>query len=175
MENLNYLKKIISPELKKYNFKAKRAFEVNDIVFAGGKDLSIKFQKGQIFLATVSPSLEELFAIIYSFFDIDTHFHSAIINNDSITLVGYRCYDNNSNDYTDPSIDINDFGICLPNENKTLNSIESYNKDSKYKQKLVELINGGIQHFIRCNITKNDEINYLKDLEEYKRTTTNLI
>ena len=43
MENIKYLKKIVVPEIEKYNFKAKRVHEVNNFVFMNGKNNDINF------------------------------------------------------------------------------------------------------------------------------------
>ena len=184
MDNLKYLRKIIEPEIERYNKKQKRMEEVSGFVFMGGKDTSTKFREGEMLGCGSAPSLKELFDHLYSDLDVDVKFHSAIIGNNYITLVGYRIYDKESNDYIDPAININDYEILSETSAAKIRQSgdEQLDEDDIHenvevimpKKKLKDFEESILRYFIKCNITKEEYEEYQKDLEEYLSNGINL-
>lgn len=104
MKNLIYLEKIIDKDIKKANERNAKS------QFPFIKNMRHEFKNGEIFLLSTSKTCEDLF---YLLFDKEKFtYHSAMIENDHIALVGYSI-DISKNITMSPVANVDDYGaIC---------------------------------------------------------------
>lgn len=168
MENLKYLKKIIEPEIERFNQKIKyikktqnintstKTFKTKYLVEDG------KFKDGGTFTA---PIFKDIFKLLTENTGYDLPFSSAlVIPNEYILLEGYSLrmiIDQKKYKYIeidDPYVKINDFGVIKAN-------VGAKTKDMK---NILNEMNEKLQNFIRDKLSYRDMLQYNAELYDYQ-------
>ena len=162
MKNLIFLEEIIDKDIKKANERNSKS------QFPFIKNMRYEFKNGEIFLLSASKTFEDLF---YLLFDKEKFtYHSAMIENDHIALIGYSV-DISKNITMSPVANINDYGaICKCGSyinHKSKNNVE---RKTKFKE-ATKTEKNIIRKYIYDHLADQNKklyINFLLNNEENK-------